>query len=48
VTPGGENIVPLSEKDEVVICRSFLKAGLCFPLYKMMVEVLKRFEIYLH
>jgi hypothetical protein len=28
--------------------RSFLKAGLWFPLDKMLVEVLKTFEIYLH
>jgi hypothetical protein len=44
----GENIVPLPEKDEVVIFRSFMKAVLRFPLHKMLVEVLKRFEIFLH
>jgi hypothetical protein len=48
VSPGGESIVPLLEKDEVVVYRSFLKVGLRFPLHKMLVEVLKRFEIYLH
>jgi hypothetical protein len=32
----------------VVVFKSFLKAGLRFPLYKMLVEVLNRFEIYLH
>jgi hypothetical protein len=48
VRPGGESIVPLLEKDEVVVYRSFLKAGLRFPLHKILVEVLKRFEIYLH
>jgi hypothetical protein len=44
----GENTVPLPEADEVVIFRGFMKAGLRFPLDKMLVEVLKTFEIYLH
>jgi hypothetical protein len=44
----GENIVPLPEADEVVVYKGFMKAGLRFPLHKMLVEVLKRFEIYLH
>jgi hypothetical protein len=41
----GENIVPLPEANEVVVFRSFIKAGLCFPLHKMLVEVLKTCEI---
>jgi hypothetical protein len=45
---GGENNVPLPEADEVVVFRSFMKAGLRFPLDKMLVEVLITFEIYLH
>ena len=44
----GENNVPLPQADEVVVYRSFMKAGLRFPLDKMLVEVLKTFEIYLH
>jgi hypothetical protein len=44
----GENTVPLPEADEVVVFKGFMKAGLRFPLHKMLVEVLKRFEIYLH
>jgi hypothetical protein len=44
----GENNVPLPEADEVVIFRSFMKAGLQFLLDKMLVEVLKTFEIFLH
>jgi hypothetical protein len=44
----GENTVPLSEVDEVVVYKGFMKAGLRFPLHKMLIEVLKRFEIYLH
>jgi hypothetical protein len=48
VRAGGENIVPLPEGDEVVVFRSFMKAGIRFPLRKMLVEVLKPFEIYLH
>jgi hypothetical protein len=48
VRAGGESIVPLPEADEVVVFKSFMKAGLHFPLHKMLVEVLKTFEIYLH
>jgi hypothetical protein len=40
--------VPLPEADEVVVYRSFMKAGLQFPLDSMMVEVLKTFKVYLH
>jgi hypothetical protein len=47
VRAGGENIVPLPEADEVVVFKSFIKAGFRFPLHKMLVEVLKTFEIYL-
>jgi hypothetical protein len=47
VRAGGENNVPLPEADEVVVFRSFMKARLRFPLDKMLVEVLKTFEIYL-
>jgi hypothetical protein len=48
VRAGGENTVPLPEDDEVVVFRSFMKARLRFSLHKMVVEVLKTFEIYLH
>jgi hypothetical protein len=48
VRAGGENNVPLPEADEVVVYRSFMKAGLWFPLDKLLVEVLKTFKIYLH
>jgi hypothetical protein len=44
----GENTVPLPEADEVVVFKSFMKVDLQFSLHKMLVEVLKRFEIYLH
>jgi hypothetical protein len=37
----GESTVPLPEANEVVVFRSFMKAGLQFPLDKMLVEVLK-------
>jgi hypothetical protein len=46
VMAGGEDTVPLPGSDEVVVFRSFMK--LRFPLHKMLVEVLKTFEIYLH
>ena len=48
VRPGGDDTFPLPEKNKLVVYRSFLKAGLRFPVHKMLVEVLKRFEIYLH
>jgi hypothetical protein len=44
----GEKTVPTPEENEVVIFRSFLKAGLRFPLSSFVVEVLKIFEIYFH
>jgi hypothetical protein len=44
----GEKTCPTPEENEVVIFRSFLKAGLRFPLSSFVVEVLKIFEIYLH
>jgi hypothetical protein len=48
VRAAGENTVPLPEADEVVVFKGFMKDGLRFHLHKMLVEVLKRFEIYLH
>jgi hypothetical protein len=44
----GERTVPSPEDDEVVIFRSFLKAGLRFPLSRFVVEVLKIYQVYLH
>jgi hypothetical protein len=44
---GGDSTAPAPEKNEVIY-RSFLKAGLRFPLSKFMVEVLKIFQIFLH
>jgi hypothetical protein len=48
VRVGGDNTAPAPEENEVVIYRSFLKAGLRFPLRKFVVEVLKIFQIFLH
>ena len=45
---GGEESIPKPGKDEVVVFKSFLKAGLRFPLNKMIAIVLKKFGIYLH
>jgi hypothetical protein len=45
---GGEETTPKPGKDEVVVFKSFFKAGLRFPLNKMIADVLKKFEIYLH
>jgi hypothetical protein len=48
VRVGGHNNVPAPEENEVVIFRSFFKAGLRFPLSKFVVEVLKTYQIFLH
>jgi hypothetical protein len=48
VRVGGDNAAPAPEENEVVIFRSFFKAGLRFPLSKFVVEVLKIFQIFLH
>jgi hypothetical protein len=45
---GAEETTPKPENDEVVIFRSFFKAGLRFPLHEMIGDVLEDFEIYLH
>jgi hypothetical protein len=48
VRVGGDSTAPTPEENEVVIYRSFLKAGLRFLLSKFVVEVLKIFQIFLH
>jgi hypothetical protein len=48
VRVGGDNTAPAPEENEFVVYRSFLKAGLRFPLSKFVVEVLKIFQIFLH
>jgi hypothetical protein len=44
----GEETTPALKDDEVVVFKSFFRAGLRFPLNEMIGEVLKIFEIYLH
>lgn len=36
--------VPGPKDDEVVVFRSFFCKGLCFPMYEMIVEVLKKMK----
>jgi hypothetical protein len=48
VRAGRDNIVPAPEENEVVIYRSFFKAGLRFRLSKFVFEVLKIYQIYIH
>jgi hypothetical protein len=48
VRVGGDRAAPTPEVNEVVIYRSFLKAGLRFPLSRFLVVVLKTFQIFLH
>jgi hypothetical protein len=44
----GEETTPTTKDDEVVVFKSFFRAGLQFPLNEMIGEVLEKFEIYLH
>jgi hypothetical protein len=44
----GEETTPAPKIDEVVVFKSFFRAGLRFPLNEMIGEVLNFFEIYLH
>jgi hypothetical protein len=44
----GDRTVPTLEENEVVIFRSFFKAGFRFPLSNFVVEVLKIYQVYLH
>jgi hypothetical protein len=46
VRVGGDSTAPVPEENEVVIYRSFLKAGLRFRLSKFVVEVLQIFHIF--
>jgi hypothetical protein len=48
VRVGGDSTVPAPKENEVVIYRSFLKAGIRFSLSKFVVEVLKIYQIFLH
>ena len=43
-----EEVILEPKDDEVVVFRSFFRAGLRFPLYEMIGEILKKFEIYLY
>jgi hypothetical protein len=45
---GGEETTPKPEKHEIVIFKSFLEAGLRFPLNRMISDVLQKFGIYFH
>jgi hypothetical protein len=44
----GEETILEPKEDEVVVFKSFFRAGLRFPLFEMIGEVLKKFEIYLY
>ena len=41
----GEEVIPDPNDDEVVVFKSFFRAGLWFPLYEMIGEVPKKFKI---
>jgi hypothetical protein len=44
----GEEVILEPKDDEVFVFKSFIRAVLRFPLYEIVGEVLKKFEIYLH
>jgi hypothetical protein len=44
----GEESTPTLENDEVVVFRSFFRAGLRFPLNEIIGEILENYKIYLH
>jgi hypothetical protein len=44
----GEETTPKLKDDEVVVFKSFFRAGLRFPPHEMIGEVLDNYEIYLH
>jgi hypothetical protein len=44
----GEETTPKPGKDEVVVYKSFFKAGLRHPMYKMITKVLQRYEVFMH
>ena len=44
----GKETTPEPKNDEVVVFKSFFKAGLRFPLHEMIGGVLDNYEIYLH
>jgi hypothetical protein len=44
----GKKMTSLCQRRMRVVFQSFLKVGLQFSLHKMVVEVLKRYDIYLH
>jgi hypothetical protein len=48
VRVGGDSTAPAPKENEVVIYKSFMKAGLWYPLNRFLVEVLKIFQIFLH
>jgi hypothetical protein len=48
VRADADRVVPAPEENEVVIYRSFFKAGLRFPLSRFVAEVLKTYQIFLH
>jgi hypothetical protein len=43
-----DETMPKPKKDEVVVYKSFFKAGLRLPLYKMIAKVLQRYEVFIH
>jgi hypothetical protein len=45
---GEEDTIPKPQNNELVAFQSFFKVRLWFPLHKMVIKVLKKYQIYLH
>jgi hypothetical protein len=45
---GEEDTILQPQRNEIVAFRSFFNVGLWFPLHKIVVEVLKKYDMYLH
>lgn len=41
----GDETIPEPKNDEIVILKSLFQAGLWLPMYQMIAEVLKKYEI---
>jgi hypothetical protein len=44
----GDETILNPGKDEVILYKSFLKAGLRLPMYKMISKALQHYDVYMH
>jgi hypothetical protein len=43
-----EETIPNPKKDEVVVYRSFFKAGLRLPMYQLIAKIFEKYDIFMH